>query len=119
MNDKAKGGVALFLLIGCGIWLTSYFTMKPKPGQTVTHTQPLVCAACGQAYVEEAGELPAVCTKCGKKEAYRALKCLECKALFPLVRASESFGGQTPIQCTKCGKSKFTSEISPNDIHAP
>ena len=119
MNDKVKLGVALALLVGSGIWLSMYYATKSKPGDPVEHTQPLACAACGAAYAGDAGVLPTTCQKCSKKEAYRALKCLGCKAIFPLVRASESFGDQAAVKCTKCGKSKYTTEVSPNDLQSP
>jgi DNA-directed RNA polymerase subunit RPC12/RpoP len=118
VNDKVKIGVALLLLVGAGAWLSFYYGTKPKPGEPVRVVQPLACAACSAAYAGEAGGLPAVCEKCGKKEAYRALKCRGCNAIFPLVRASDSFAGQSDIKCTKCGKSSF-SEVSPNDLQKP
>lgn len=115
VSDKVKVGVALLLLVGSGVWMAYYYTSKPVAGDTVEHTQPLACAACGAAYAGEAGTLPATCEKCGKKEAYRALKCRGCNAIFPLIRSAEAFVEKAGIKCNKCGKSNFT-EVSPNDL---
>ena len=116
MNDTVKLGAAFLVLLGCGLWLTYYYGTKPEKGETVAHMQPLACAACGAVYAAEAGEPPVECAKCRKKEAYRAVKCLSCKAIFPLVRTSGSFSQPGGTKCTKCGKSKYTDEVTPNDI---
>lgn len=115
MKDGAKLGAAFLLLLGCGLWLSYYYGTKPKKGEPVANLQPLACAACEAVFAAEAGELPIACIKCGKKEAHRAIKCRDCKAISPLVRTPESFVAPGGTKCRKCGKSRFT-EVSPDDI---
>jgi DNA-directed RNA polymerase subunit RPC12/RpoP len=116
VNEKTKLGAAFLVLLGCGLWLSYYYGTKPKKGESVANMQPLACASCGAVFATEAGELPVECAKCGKKDAHRALKCNECKTIFPLVRSAESFVQPAGTKCTKCGKSNFTAEVSPDDI---
>ena len=115
MKDGVKLGAAFLVLLGCGLWLSYYYGSKPKKGETVAHMQPLACAACGAVFAMEAGDPPVTCIKCGKKDAHLALKCRECKNIYPFVRTAENFGQPGSTKCNKCGKSKFT-EVSPDDI---
>ena len=115
MNQTVKLVVAFIVLLGCGLWLTYYYGTKAKKGEPVENLQPLACASCGAVFAKEAGQLPVDCIKCGKKDAHRALKCRECKAVFPYIRTAENFGQAGGVKCNKCGKSKFT-EVSPDDI---
>lgn len=99
MNEKVKLVLALVALAGAGGYLAYFYRSQPRPGATVVHTQPLCCAACGKAFVADAGDPPVACKFCGQPTAWGAGYCSRCKLVIPLTKAP----GQRAYKCPKCG----------------
>jgi predicted RNA-binding Zn-ribbon protein involved in translation (DUF1610 family) len=109
--------LAILVIIVCaGYMFTSYGPGAPKAGEAEPSMQPLACNACGKAYAIKTNKMPSKCHYCGKMEAWRAAKCLECKAIFPQVGfgTQNKLGGEK-FKCTKCGKARY-GEVSGAEI---
>lgn len=104
-----KLGLAILVILGCGLYLTYWQANKPQPGAEVPNLKPLMCAACGEKYIARVGDEPVACRKCGAKSVWRAQECLKCKEIFPKVR-NDAAGSdnQAPVACPKCGSTQMT-----------
>ncbi len=105
--------LALVALAGCGAYLVYFFKSQPKPGETIVHTQPLCCTACGKAFIADVGDPPVACAYCSQPTAWRAAYCSTCSLVIPIVRKD----GQSVFKCVKCGGAAIR-EVTPDEIKA-
>lgn len=121
MDSSAKTVVILVLLVGV-IAAASYFAVRrSKPDEEkLGYTAVLMCANpdCKRQYegrIVAGTPPPFVCKYCGKKTAYRAMKCLDCSAIFPLVVQEDPTKPESEEirtqECPECGSRYF--EIVP------
>jgi DNA-directed RNA polymerase subunit RPC12/RpoP len=121
MNSGLKTLVILVLLIGV-IAAASYLAVKrSKPKEEgMGYTAVLMCSdpQCGKQFEGRiiAGQAPPfVCKYCGKKTAYRAVRCLNCGAVFPYIVHEDPTRPESEEvvtqECPECGNRSF--EIVP------
>ncbi len=91
MGSNLKG-IVIVLALGGVIALASYHAAKhsKKEEKGPGYTAILMCSdeACGKVFPQRitAGQPPPyVCKRCGKKTAFRAVKCRECGHVFPYI----------------------------------
>jgi DNA-directed RNA polymerase subunit RPC12/RpoP len=106
--------VLIVLAVGYTVWDQR---SQPKPGDPVETLMPLSCEACGKAYAAMTGKQPTRCKHCGQTKAWRALKCRDCKVIFPCVREGDGLQVEG-FACTKCG-SRRSQEVPENEIEMP
>ena len=78
------------------------------------YTTDLKCESCGEVFqkgIVSGTTFPVRCPKCGNKEAYHALKCLDCGEIF-------IFKEELPMEmmmpkCPKCGSTNIGSVTPP------
>lgn len=121
MNSTAKTIITLVLLVGV-IAAASYFAVKrSKPDEEkLGYTAVLMCSnpECGKAYegrIVAGTPPPFVCKYCGKKTAYRAMRCVDCGTIFPLIVQEDPTKPESEEirtqECPECGSIDF--EIVP------
>jgi len=106
----------ILIIIGCGVWLFMRNASKPAPGETVMHSAPLKCTACGKSWAGEIGEVPGKCPFCGEQTVWEALKCAKCGEIIPRITIPKF--GATPDKCPKCGGTHFVFP-EPKDLDKP
>ncbi len=118
MNKAAKTIVALVLLAASGGWLYYYYSSIPAAGETVEHTQPLVCDACEHRWIAEASDPPIKCPSCKAMQGFRAAKCgkPDCGQIVPFKRPKSR--SEPPAACKKCGSKAFV-EAPPDEMQKP
>jgi len=62
-----------------------------------------VCGACGHLEVQELFSVPDVCSQCGEKKVFPAVRCPKCGAAIPLVTIVGPQRGGAQITCPECG----------------
>ena len=119
MGSLLKSVVVILVLLGI-IGLASYFAAtRGKPDEEgIGYTAILMCTnpACKKEPFPQritAGKKPPyTCKYCGKKTAYRAVRCDNCGEIFPFIvrQVSTDLGTQeVPIsECPECGYDRFT-----------
>lgn len=121
MNSTAKTIIILVVLVGV-IAAFSYLAVKrSKPDEEeLGYTAVLMCANpdCQKQYegrVVAGTPPPFVCKYCGKKTAYRAMRCLDCDSVFPLIVQEDPTKPESEEirtqECPECGSTYF--EIVP------
>jgi hypothetical protein len=110
---KIWGIIAIVIIIGAGVYLTSYLGGKGKKELVAPFSCPLACEACGKAYISKITVPPVKCFYCGEKSAWPASQCAACGEIFPIVKGKDP-GPQARV-CPKCGKNKF-KEVSANGL---
>jgi len=73
-----------------------------------------VCAACGHVEVRTLSAVPDVCSECGKKQVYPAVKCPQCGAPNPLTMIAGPQGRAPQMTCRKCGHRFMPQMPSPS-----
>lgn len=116
MSKVIKAVAALALIVGCVVWLLSYYSSRPEPGEPVAMRFPLACSACGKAYIGMLGKQPAKCHYCSQTAVWRAVKCRDCGTVYPFIREDD---GAVKAACTKCKKTNFTEGIAPDELPEP
>ena len=107
--------IALIVIIGSGLWLSSYYSAQPEPGEPVAHKAPIKCTSCGKVYIGMIGRQPAKCAYCGEETAWQARQCVKCGEIVALIGAQSSFGAAQSFKCPKCGCTQ-SKEVSPNGL---
>ncbi len=121
MNSSVKTVVILLLLVAV-IAVASYYAVKGgKPEEEgMGYRAVLMCAdpQCGKQFEARiiAGKPPPfVCKYCGKKTAYRAMRCPNCDAVFPHIVREDPTRPESEEEitqeCPECGYRYF--EIVP------
>lgn len=118
--SSVKLSLLILVILGCIGWLVYYFKNEPAPGETELHRAPIACSSCNKAYDGMIGDEPGRCQLCGKKAAWRAVKCAngKCATVVPWVRSIGEGGAPSPaMKCSKCGGQEF-GEVLPEDLAA-
>ncbi len=123
MKSPVIAGVLVLIILGCVIFLFSYYAGQPEPGEPIPHPMPAACEACGKNYAAKIGKQPAKCRNkdCGEIALWRAFKCTspDCGAIFPFKGAGQSIVEQPKVECPKCGGPYYTTEINPDELGQP
>lgn len=117
-KKNPKVGVILVMVIGIFLVFT-YQRMKPKK---YYYTTDFKCEQCDNVFntkIYGGQKLPLKCPKCGKAEAYRAIKCTDCGFVFTMKPQTPPKGpGGPPMmdmpKCPKCGSIKL-GHVTPRE----
>jgi DNA-directed RNA polymerase subunit RPC12/RpoP len=127
MGSTLKSVLAIIILLGT-IGIFSYFAVtrsKPEPEEGRGYTAILMCTnpACQKIFPQRviAGQAgPYRCKYCGRKTAYRAVRCDNCGHIFPynVQEVSTEFGPQQigTTECPECGYDRFTRVQSMEEV---
>ncbi len=128
MGSTLKAIVVLVLLLGI-IGVASYYAVtrsKPDEEKGRGYTAVLMCTnpACKKEPFPQriiAGRRPPYkCKYCGKKTAYRAVRCDNCGAIFPYIvqQVTTEYGPEEvgTSECPECRYDRFTLIRSMADL---
>lgn len=127
MGSTLKSILVLVILLGI-IGVASYFAVtrsRPEPEEGRGYTAILMCSnrACQKVFPHRviAGQPgPYRCKQCGRKTAYRAVRCDNCGQIFPYhVREVSTESGPEQIgttECPGCGYDRFTRVQSMEEV---
>ena len=107
---QKKGPAAILGLI---ILVALFFIIKQAMPKKYYYTADLKCESCENVFQQKIASgiiLPIKCPKCGKRTAYRAMKCLACGEVFTIHPPKP---GEMPSpemempKCPKCGSTNL------------
>jgi DNA-directed RNA polymerase subunit RPC12/RpoP len=105
--------VALVVIVGAVGYLISYYAGQPESGATVAYRAPVICEACGKAYITMLTDQPAKCFYCGEQRVWRAIQCADCSAIFSA--SPNTSGGTGAKVCPKCNSPRL-KEVSADGL---
>lgn len=129
MGSPSKSILTMIILLGVTV-VAAYFAVtrsKPEPEEGRGYTAILMCSnpKCQKVFPQKviAGQPgPYKCKYCGKKTAYRAVRCDNCGQIFPYnVQEVPTEFGPEPEQtgtteCPACGHDRFTRILSMEEV---
>ncbi len=130
MGSASKSVLTMIILLGVTV-VAAYFALtrsKPEPEEGRGYTAILMCSnpECQKVFPQRviAGQPgPYKCKHCGRKTAYRAVRCDSCGQIFaynvqelPTESGTEQTG---TTECPVCGHDKFTRIQNMEEVKKP
>ncbi len=109
-SGQSKAPLLILIII---IIVALSFIIKQAMPKKYYYTADLKCESCGAVFQQKIASgttFPIKCPKCGKKTAYRAVKCLDCGTIFTIHPPKP---GEMPSpemempKCPKCGSTNI------------